>query len=117
MGLEERAKRVEEVTKQAPEARHMMSVLVGIIDLEILKCTAQQGKGQLEKLKVKIQEFVKLITGSKSPDAMDIGRIEGREEGRTEEGGGEGGEEQCGLCRPWNEWGGIEGVNGVGELC
>ena len=47
MELEERAKRVEEVTKQAPEERHIMSVLEGIIDLETLKYTAQyQGKGQ-----------------------------------------------------------------------
>ena len=63
MELEERAKRVEEVTKQAPEDRHMMSVLASIIDLETLKYTAQyQGKCQLEKLKIKIKEFVNLVT-------------------------------------------------------
>ena len=41
MELEERAKRAEEVTKQAPEERHMMSVLVVIINFETLKYTAQ----------------------------------------------------------------------------
>ena len=76
-----------------------------------------QGKGQFEKLKIKIKEFVNLVTGSKSPDAMEKGRIEGREEEAFEEGGGEGGEEQFGLGGSWEEWGGMEGVNGVGELC
>eukprot|EP00973_Karenia_brevis_P051564 7160828-Karenia_brevis.AAC.1 len=64
-----------------------MSVLVSIIDFETLKYTAQwQGKGQLETLKVKIKEFVNLVTGQKNADAMDIGRLEGRGEGGEVEG-------------------------------
>jgi hypothetical protein len=77
--LEEKAKRVEEITGERIDNRHMMSVIMGILDTETLKHTAQfQGlKVKAEMLKRKIMEFVNLIgTGKGGPDAMDLGRFE-----------------------------------------
>jgi len=77
--LEEKAKRVEEVTGERIDNRHMMSVLMGILDTETMKHTAQfQGsKVKAETLKRKVLEFVNLMgTGRSGPDAMDIGRFE-----------------------------------------
>ena len=39
--LEERAKRVEEITGERIDNRHMMSVIMGILDSETMKHTAQ----------------------------------------------------------------------------
>ena len=35
--LEERARRVEEMTEQAPDERHTLSIIMGILDSETLK--------------------------------------------------------------------------------
>jgi hypothetical protein len=81
--LEEKAKRVEDVTGEAIDNRHMMSVIMGILDTETLKHTAQyQGsKSKAETLKRKVAEFVNLVgTGKQGPDAMDIGRVEEKTE-------------------------------------
>ena len=75
--LNERAKRVEEVTGRPVEARHAMSVIAGILDPETSKHTAQyQGlKSDVETLKRKVMEFTNLVTNY-ADDKMDIGRIE-----------------------------------------
>ena len=39
--LEERSRRIEEMTGQPPEERHTMSIVMGILDLETLKHTTQ----------------------------------------------------------------------------
>jgi hypothetical protein len=82
--LEERSRRIEEMTGQAPEDRHTMSIVMGIIDLETLKHTAHfQGlKKSVVELKRKAMEFVNLTTPSNhsKSDAMDIGRVEARRE-------------------------------------
>ena len=70
---------LEEVTGEPVEAKHEMSVIVGILDTETLKHTAQfQGaKADVKVLKRKVMEFVNLMsTGKAGPDAMDIGRVE-----------------------------------------
>ena len=75
----ERAKRVEEVTGERIENRHMMSVVMGVLDSESMKHTAQyQGaKLRADVLKRKVVEFANLMsTGTKSMDSMDIGRFE-----------------------------------------
>ena len=77
--LDERAKRVEEVTGERIENRHMMSVVMGVLDSESMKHTAQyQGaKVRADVLKRKVVEFANLMsTGTKSMDSMDIGRFE-----------------------------------------
>ena len=75
--LNERAKRVEEVTGRPVEARHAMSVIAGILDPETSKHTAQyQGlKSDVETLKRKVMEFTNLVTNY-ADDKMDIGRVE-----------------------------------------
>jgi hypothetical protein len=77
--LDERARRVEEMTEAAPDDRHVMSVIMGILDGETLKHTIHfQGmKKSVSELKRKVLEFVNLTAPSKG-DAMDIGRVEGR---------------------------------------
>ena len=77
--LDERAKRVEEVTGEPIDNRHMMSVVMGVLDSESMKHTAQyQGaKQRADVLKRKVIEFANLMsTGTKSMDSMDIGRFE-----------------------------------------
>ena len=77
--LDERAKRVEEITGERIENRHMMSVVMGVLDSESMKHTAQfQGaKVRADVLKRKVVEFANLMsTGTKSMDSMDIGRFE-----------------------------------------
>ena len=76
--LEERAKRVEEITGERVDARHAMSVIVGIMDTETLKHTAQfQGaKADVDTLKRKVMEFTNLMTSNRSADAMDLGRVQ-----------------------------------------
>ena len=77
--LEEKAKKVEEITGERIYNRHMMSVIMGILDIETLKHTAQsQGsKVKADILKRKVIEFANLMSiGKSGPDAMDIGRVE-----------------------------------------
>ena len=75
--LNERAKRVEEVTGKPVEDRHAMSVISGILDPETSKHTAQyQGlKSNVETLMLKVMEFTNLVTAYMD-DKMDIGRVE-----------------------------------------
>ena len=77
LGLEERARRVEEMTVSPPDDRHTMSVIMGILDSETLKHTIHfQGmKKSVSELKQKVMEFVNLTMPSKA-DHMDIGRFE-----------------------------------------
>ena len=80
--FDERAKRVEEITGERIENRHMMSVVIdrrGVLDSESMKYTAQfQGATvRADVLKRKVVEFANLMsTGTKSMDSMDIGRFE-----------------------------------------
>ena len=113
--LEERSKRVEEVTGEAVEAKHEMSVIVGILDAETLKHTAQyQGaKANVQVLKRKVMDFVNLVSsGSGKSDAMDIDRVEGRAEEWPETEG------TCGICYE-EEVGDYahDGIYGLGERC
>ena len=75
--LNERAKRVEEITGRPVEDRHAMSVISGILDPETSKHTAQyQGlKSNVETLKRKVMEFTNLVAAY-TDDKMDIGRIQ-----------------------------------------
>jgi hypothetical protein len=77
--LDERVKRVEEMTGTPPEERHVMSVIMCILDSETLKHTIHfQGiRKSVSELKRKVLEFVNLTAPSKG-DAMDIGRVEAR---------------------------------------
>jgi len=116
--LEERGKRVEEISGERVDKKHEMSVIVGILDPETLKHTAQyQGmKSDVEVLKRKIMEFVNLVTGGGNGsgyakgDAMDIGRVEEMQNG-------------VGEAFENDEWGGNDGeevqdgVYGLGERC
>jgi len=77
--LDERARRVEEVTGEAIENRHRMSVVMGVIDAESMKHTsAHQGaKMRADVLQRKVIEFANLMsTGTKAMDSMEIGRLE-----------------------------------------
>jgi len=77
--LDERAKRVEEATGEAIENRHRMSVVMGVLDSESMKHTAQfQGaKQRADVLQRKVIEFANLMNAStKAMDSMDIGRLE-----------------------------------------
>lgn len=77
--LNERAKRVEEVTGHPVEERHAMSVMAGILDPETSKHTAQyQGaKSSVETLKRKVMEFTNLVT-SYADNRMDLDRLQGQ---------------------------------------
>ena len=48
--LEERAKRVEDITEEPIDDKHAMSVIVGILDTETLKHTAQYQGAKKEHL-------------------------------------------------------------------
>ena len=81
--LDERAKRVEEITGERLDNRHMMSVVMGILDSEIVKHTSQhQGsKVRADVLKRKVVEFANLVSTGKcksGSDAMDTGRVEAK---------------------------------------
>ena len=82
--VDERARRVEEMTGNAPEERHTMSVIAGFLDNETLKHTMQyQGMGKsVTEFKRKILEFVNPTMPTKS-DPMDIGRVEARRAGMS----------------------------------
>ena len=77
--LDERARRVEEVTGEPIDNRHRMSVVMGLIDAESMRhTTAHQGaKMRADVLQRKVIEFANLMsTGTKAMDSMDIGRLE-----------------------------------------
>ena len=75
--LNERAKRVEEVTGRSVEDRHAMSVIAGILDPGTSKDTVQyQGlKSNVETLKRTVMDFTNLVT-TYMDDKMDIGQVE-----------------------------------------
>ena len=79
--IDERARRVEEMTESPPDERHVMSVIMGILDSETLKHTIHfQGmKKSVSDLKRKVMEFVNLTIPSKS-DPIYLGRVETRRE-------------------------------------
>ena len=79
--LEEKAKRVEDVTGERIDNRHMMSVIMGILDTETLKHTAQyQGsKVKAETLKRKVMELANLMGTGKT--AKTPWTLEGLREG------------------------------------
>ena len=109
--LEDRAKRVEDITGEPIEGKHEMSVIMGILDQETLKHTAQyQGaKADVKILKRKILEFVNLVSsGSNKGDAMDLDRCEEKGEENKEEPADQGEEDE--------EWP-YEGIHGLGEKC
>ena len=75
--LDERAKRVEEVTGSPVESRHAMSVISGLLDPETAKHTAQyQGiKSNVETLRRKVWEFTNLVTAHDT-NKMDLDRVQ-----------------------------------------
>ena len=106
--LEERAKRVEDITEEPIDDKHAMSVIVGILDTETLKHTAQyQGaKKDIEVLKTKVMDFVNMMAGTTGKsDPMDLNRFQTHEEGEEEEEWGEEEEHNHG------------GLNAMGEVC
>ena len=76
--LEDKAKKMEEITGETIEEGHYKSVIAGMIDLETLKQTAEYQEGGLDKFKRKVMEFVNLVMSGdgRGGDSMDIGRIE-----------------------------------------
>ena len=77
--LDERAKRVEEVTGEPIDNRHRMSVIMGAIDSESMKHTSlfQGAKQRADILQRKVIEFANLMsTGARAMDNMDIRRLE-----------------------------------------
>ena len=69
--LDERAKRVEEITGERIENRRMMCAVMGVLDSESMKHTAQyQGATvRADVLKRKVVEFANLMAAGKSgPD-------------------------------------------------
>ena len=82
--LDERAKRVEEVTGEPIDNRHRMSVIMGVIDSESMKHTSafQGAKQRADILQRKVIEFANLMsTGTRAMDSMDIGRLEKQRQG------------------------------------
>ena len=59
--LEDKAKKMEEMTGETIEEGHYKSVIAGMIDLETLKQTAEYQEGRLDKFKRKVMEFVNLV--------------------------------------------------------
>ena len=85
--MDERARRVEEVTGEPIGNNHRMSVVMGIIDPESMKHTAAYGGVNMSAavLQKKIIEFASLMSTSsaKGSDAMDLGRLEGQRKEAT----------------------------------
>ena len=107
--LDEKAKRVEDLTGKAVDSRHAMSVIVGVLDMETLKHTAtfQGADADVEVLKRKVLEFVNMMT-------------EGIHKRNT--GGELGSFEPADGWEEWSEgdesWGWESGqINGLGETC
>ncbi len=73
--LDERVMRVEEMTEAPPDERHIMSVIMGMLDSETLKHTIhfQVVKKSVRELKQRVMEFVNLTVPS-SGDTMAPGR-------------------------------------------
>ena len=73
--LEEKAKKMEEITGESIEEGHYKSVIAGMIDLETLKQTAEYQEGGLDKFKRKVMEFVNLVMSGdgRGGDSMEIG--------------------------------------------
>ena len=101
--LNERAKRVEEVTGAPVESRHAMSVIAGLLDPETSKHTAQyQGiKSNVETLKRKVLEFTNLVTAHDN-SKMDLDRVQ---------------EQYFGDAEYWDEEESEEHLNAFGEKC
>ena len=59
--LEDKAKKMEEITGETIEEGHYKSVIAGMIDLETLKQTAEYQEGGLDKFKRQVMEFVNLV--------------------------------------------------------
>ena len=73
--MEERSKRIKDLTNEAPSAGHTLSVILGILDLETLKFTARyQSKDDLDTLKQEIIKFTSLT--AKNTDDMELGRVQ-----------------------------------------
>ena len=86
--FEGRARKIEDTTGKKVDNRHAMSVIVSVADVETMKHTAAyQGAGaDIDLLKRKIQEFVNMMTRDASrPEAMDLGRVQGKESTQEEE--------------------------------
>ena len=109
--LEEKAKKMEDITGESIEAGHYKSVITGMVDMETLRQTVQHQEGSLEKYKRKIMEYVNLIMSgdARGNDNMDLSRVQGQEENQWD---------------PWQQDGGgaqeeneEHGIFGLGELC
>ena len=77
--LDERARRVEEVTGEPIGNNHRMSVVMGLIDAESMRHTAAFGGANMraDALQKKVIEFASLMsTSAKGSDAMDLGRLD-----------------------------------------
>ena len=76
--LEQRAKRVEEVTEKPVDERHARSILVGIVDKESLKHTVQDQKEgtTVAELKRRIQEFVNMMDNTDNKTEGEVNRFE-----------------------------------------
>ena len=101
--LDERAKRVEEVTGTPVESRHAMSVIAGLLDPETSKHTAQyQGaKSNVETLRRKVLEFTNLVTAHDT-NKMDLDMVQ---------------EHQSWADETWDEEEDLEALNAFGEKC
>ena len=77
--LAERAKQVEDITGEAIDPVHAMSVISGILDSETLKYTAdlQGGKTQkqVDELVKKATEFANLMVSGSKEDHNNIGMV------------------------------------------
>ena len=71
---------MEEVTGEAIENRHRMSVVMGVIDAESMKHTSAFQGAKMRAggvLQRKVIEFANLMsTGTRAMDSMEIGRLE-----------------------------------------
>ena len=80
--LDERARRVEEVTGEPIGNSHRMSVVMGLIDPEAMRHTAAFSGANMraDVLQKKVIEFASLMSTSsaKGIDAMDLGRLQGQ---------------------------------------
>ena len=111
--LEQRAKRVEEVTEKPVDERHARNILVGIVDKETLKHTAQYQKEgtTVAKRKRRIQEFVNMMDYTDNKTEGEVNRFEREEEEEHRSNQEENGEEEC------EEEEGYGGFNAIGEKC
>ena len=102
--LDERAKRVEEVTGEPIDNRHRMSVIMGVIDSESMKHTSQfQGaKQRADILQRKVIEFANLMsTGTRAMDNIDIGRLEKQQQQQQQPAARRADAEEVNWGDPW----------------